>query len=164
MLCEECHKNEACVTVLASINGKEVTRQLCTECMKKQGMNLLKGNLENFIATMLSQHIKPIPVQEKKREDLGKTCPGCGMKLLEYRKNGLLGCKECYHSFAGEIEEHIKSLYRRSVSLKQDSILDVRVEMLQEKMAEAVKNERYEEAARIRDELKSLTAVRGGKT
>ena len=53
MLCEECHHNEANFTV-SMVSGEEVkTRHLCADCMSRMNADLMKGNLRDFLTTML---------------------------------------------------------------------------------------------------------------
>lgn len=43
MLCEECGKNQATVSITVSAGGEVSTRRLCPECMKKCNSALSMG-------------------------------------------------------------------------------------------------------------------------
>ena len=97
-------------------------------------------------------------------------CPGCGMKLSEFRENGWLGCAECYVSFEERIEKvllqihgaggHKGKRYGRAPARrggKRD------VERLKRELGEAVRHEEFERAAVIRDAIRGAGVGKGAK-
>lgn len=48
MLCEECGKNQATVSITVSAGGEVSTRRLCPECMKKMQFSLVNGDIQGF--------------------------------------------------------------------------------------------------------------------
>ncbi|MBO7404788.1 MAG: UvrB/UvrC motif-containing protein, partial [Clostridia bacterium] len=88
--------------------------------------------------------------------------PGCGTTLREFAQRGA-GCPKCYETFEAELaptvsRAHGGSEHTGRVPLKYRDRIERkhRIEALEAERAEAVKNENYERAAEIRDELKAL--------
>lgn len=94
-----------------------------------------------------------------------KTCPNCGQTNEEYEKSHRLGCATCYKTFAAELAE---LLPRIQPGVEHDGKLPAgqalsnaiaeSIAKAQESMAAAIKSEAYEEAARLRDEIRRLEA------
>lgn len=120
----------------------------------------------------------------------GPTCPGCGLQLEEFRRKGRLGCPRCYEAFAahlGELFERVHGARQHvgrlpgadaasvptadaTVGADADVDADAHVDRdrerrlvdLRQKLEVAIKEEAYESAARLRDELKQLEEPRKG--
>lgn len=172
MLCEKCKKNEATYYYHENVNGAEKTYHLCRDCkdeMEKKGelgdVDLGMGSmLDSFFADpfkngLFGSLFTPVRSQISTAE---KKCT-CGMTLREFSQSGMAGCPACYDTFAKELATTVNSIhgrtahtgqvpakFREKISLKQ------KIEALEKERQEAVKNENYERAAEIRDELKKL--------
>lgn len=87
-------------------------------------------------------------------------CLRCGFTYAEFRGRGLLGCAECYESF-GEILHadmfHVHPRLFRAAPAGQTAGNDARraetAAALRERLSDALRFERYEEAAALRREL-----------
>ena len=68
---------------------------LCQECAEKQ--QLLKHqelNLSAILQTVIGQHVGPLT------DELARlTCPACGIKYMEFKAEGRLGCPHDYEVF-----------------------------------------------------------------
>ena len=53
MLCDECHRNEASFTVSVLTGEETTTRHLCADCMSRMNADLMKGNLQSILSTVL---------------------------------------------------------------------------------------------------------------
>lgn len=92
-----------------------------------------------------------------------KECPVCGLKFVEFRNSGRLGCPHDYQEFREELvpllenihgeTRHVGKTPRRLPQNKktQSELIQLRKQLLQ-----AVHKEAYEEAARIRDRIRQL--------
>lgn len=106
----------------------------------------------------------------------GLTCTGCGLQLEEFRRKGRLGCPQCYDAFAahlGEVFERVHGARQHVGRLpgtdaavpaapvdalalqREQHLVDLR-----QKLEIAIREEAYENAARLRDELKQLEEPR----
>lgn len=156
MLCEECGKNQAEVMMTTVINGESTTRHLCRECLKKyEG-----GDLHAVLAAVLS-------AMTAKNQVSDAVCPHCGETYAEFQKTGMLGCAACYQAFRKELTPLITRVQGRTqhagrrppVSEEEQERLS-RIEELRAQMEAAVAEENFEEAARLRDELRAMTPAR----
>ncbi|MCF7669144.1 MAG: UvrB/UvrC motif-containing protein [Verrucomicrobia bacterium] len=162
MLCENCKKKEATVHLTQIIEGKMHTIDLCEECSKSKGIDdpmgySLAGLLAGMGASKETKENQPdekIPAIE---------CPECGLTTTDFKKTGRLGCPKCYTTFAEPLRALLKSMHKslehkgkipkhfnasRSVSEK--------VQQLQVLLDKAVQAEEYEEAARLRDQIREI--------
>ncbi len=160
MLCEECGKNQATVSITVTTGSGTSTRRLCPECMKKMEFSLVKGDIQSFLSSVLS-----VLGNEKKAEEPSIVCSSCGLSFAEYEHTGRLGCAQCYRDFAEQLKPSLQKIHgrtqhagRRPKSYVPDPQLEKnqRMSELRRLMDEAVAMENFEEAARLRDELRAL--------
>ena len=98
-------------------------------------------------------------------------CPHCGYQLSTFQQNGRLGCTKCYEAFRAPLDPLISSIHGKVRHVEADiaevtpggpsSSVEKRsqkpeVVEIRKKIDEAIKAEKYEEAARLRDEIKRL--------
>lgn len=92
----------------------------------------------------------------------GIVCTGCNLSLGQARQIGRLGCPKCYESFKEYLTpvlqrcqegrlDHVGKKPKHMPGFRQDNL-----ESLREKMAEAIRTERFEEAAVLRDAIKQI--------
>ncbi len=90
-------------------------------------------------------------------------CPHCGIKFVEFRNTGRLGCPQDYQEFRedllpllenihGEVR-HCGKVPRR---LPQNKEMESELIQLRNRLKQAVSQEDYEEAAKIRDCIKRM--------
>jgi protein arginine kinase activator len=91
-----------------------------------------------------------------------RACAVCGTTLSDLRETGMVGCAACYSAHAEEIEaalqapvagEYVGKVPRRAperVQLRQEVL------RLERMLGELVADERFEEAAGVRDRLNAL--------
>ncbi len=188
MLCEKCGKNEATYYYHENVNGRTKTLRLCGDCAEKmeQADELPKLRMDRFFEDFdpffdepfLQNPMKALNgllngffggdralgsgSQREKKEE--KSCPGCGTTLRDFATRGA-GCPKCFETFAEELAPtvsrvHGKALHTGRAPARYRSRIERkrRMEALLEEQREAVKNEDFERAAAIRDELKKLRA------
>ena len=103
-------------------------------------------------------------------------CTQCGFTLAEFRERGLLGCSACYEQMGGALHSELLQLHpllHRLTAAHHASSSGARdsspggedaadVATLRERLGDALRAERYEEAAALRKRLDGLDASRGG--
>lgn len=158
MLCEECGKRPAEVLMTAVVGGQSTTRNLCRECLKKYKA----GDLQAVLAAVLS-------AIADKSQPPEITCPRCGETYAEFQKSGTLGCAECYRAFRQELTPLITRVQGRSQHAgrkppvsEEEQARQSQMEQLRARMEAAVAEENFEEAARLRDELRAMTPAKEG--
>jgi protein arginine kinase activator len=161
MKCQSCG-NPATVHLTDIVNGQKKELHLCQACAEEQ--QLIKHqelNLSAILQTVIGQHLGRLT------DDLARlTCPACGIKYMEFRAEGRLGCPHDYDAFrAGLVpllqrihraERHVGKRPRRG-SRRAAALAEI-VE-LRQRLRAAVEAEAYEEAARIRDLLRQKEAT-----
>lgn len=170
MLCEHCHENEAKISY-TMVEGNEMKQmQVCPACFQK------------FLAKQFpSSQIPPLDIQPMIQELLSlfhgkdedaeddRTCPVCGRSLKEFRKTGMFGCDNCYDTFSEELDallprmqgadRHVGAMPE---AFKRDREASEKEQALKDRLDAAVADERYEDAALLRDEIKALKEERHG--
>lgn len=160
MLCDICGKNQATVHLTEIINEQMNELHLCEQCAqtKSQEMEQQFG-LSDLLAGMVESG-KP-PMLEKETATL--KCPNCKLTYIDFKKIGRLGCGECYTTF----KKYIGPLLRRihgsgqhmgKSPLKVTKGLKNKIDLhdLRLKLQNAIELEAFEEAARIRDQIKEF--------
>lgn len=155
MKCDICHENDAILFVRQEVSGSVTEMHLCSECASKKGL------LSNATKTGLSLEGLLTGLVKNNREN--KSCPCCGKKLSQIKKQKKAGCPECYNVFKNEIKEILQSMgitqkYTGSIPNVVPGYKDnltYRI-LLQDKLQKAIQNEDYEKAAVYRDQLKLL--------
>ncbi len=154
MLCEECGIRDAQVMVTTVVNGQQNRMHLCRECVKKYQKG---GDISSLLAAIFTN-------MAKAKEGENKFCPRCGMSLAEFRKGGLLGCEECYEAFRDELRPVLTRIQGRSQHPGRRPTAEIQQEnrmaeaaSLRREMEKAVLEERYEDAAKLRDAIRALS-------
>ncbi|MGC9259629.1 MAG: UvrB/UvrC motif-containing protein [Phycisphaerae bacterium] len=97
--------------------------------------------------------------------DSSMRCPTCDMTWAQFQKHGLLGCANDYTVFSEPLTDLIASMHERHTqhigkippqSSSADTIARAKLIQLQVQLNAAVQEERYEEAARLRDQLRIM--------
>lgn len=173
MLCENCNQHEANVKYTQIINGEKKQMLLCENCAKEMGIDNFSFdmpiNLSNFFGDLLGEYEenqftpKLLGTNELK-------CQNCGMTYDEFQNAGKMGCSHCYDAFSNKIDPLLKRLHgstkyigRKSNSKpeemnapkEQNSKLE-EIQKLKTKIKTLIKEEKYEEAAKVRDKIKKL--------
>ena len=160
MKCQKCQKNEATVHYTKQINGTVTQTHLCADCAREQGYE------PGFdpLGAMLSDFFRPLRTVSG-----GKACPVCGATQRSIADSGKAGCARCYDTFGELFRPYIHRIHGSAAhtgKLPAAAGRELRhrreKERLQRELREAVEQQRYEDAARFRDELKALEE--GGAT
>lgn len=158
MLCEDCKQNQATVVITVTAGGEKTTRHLCPECMKKMENSFATGDVQAFLSSLLS-----LLASQPQTPTL--QCSGCGLSYEEFQQTGQLGCAQCYTDFAEQLQPLLSRIHGRSqhagrvpASHQKTRELEQCIDTLRERMETAVAAENFEEAAKMRDEIRALTA------
>lgn len=173
MLCQNCGEHEANFKYTEITNGVKKELNLCEECAQKLGVGKIDFNIpinfSSFFGDFLNEYENAsfIPMLTKANE---LKCDVCNMTYDEFMNTGKFGCSHCYDVFSNRIDPVLKRLHGETTYLgrraKVDSQNDIKqvktkpkeikteVDKLKEQLKEAIKVENYEEAARLRDEIK----------
>ncbi len=159
-LCEKCNQNPASVHYTVTLNHKTTTLHLCAHCAAKMGL----GNPTSALGEDLFSSFPLFSHLAAPKREADETCPRCHSTLDQIRKKGVFGCSECYDTFAEKLDlkPFVGEGYRgkklaesaNAPAAKQKEKADP-IASLRQKLAQALKEENYEEAARLRDEIRA---------
>jgi protein arginine kinase activator len=157
MFCDVCKEKQANVFFTQIINGQVQKVNLCEECSKQKGVTDPTG----FALAELHLGMGQESTVEPRAIEL--TCEQCGFTQSDFKKAGRLGCAHCYEVFQSEIEGLLKNIHRGTEHVGKvparaaANIVTHRLESLRHDLAKAIDDENFEDAARLRDEINSLT-------
>src|SRR5262245_50163428 len=92
-----------------------------------------------------------------------RECPICGIKFVEFRNSGRLGCPNDYQEFREELVPLLENIHgdvrhsgKTPRRLPQTRQTQSELMQLRKRLSQAVNREAYEEAAQIRDRIRQL--------
>lgn len=155
--CDKCER-PATVHLTEIIEGQKMEKHLCEVCATQEGLTLqptmgINQMLEEFIS------------HTQQAKQLGElVCDHCGMSFLEFRQGGLLGCPHDYEAFAPALAPLLERAHEGSgehvgkvpTHAGGDEQRQTQLLRLRAALKDAVVNELYEQAARLRDEIHKL--------
>lgn len=166
MQCQCCKNHTATIHLTEISNGQRLETHLCETCAQKQGLAVKNQiPLNELLSTLLA-------IQPDIKNQLGETegaavdtpCPSCGMTLKRFQKEVVLGCPYDYEFFEKSLAPIIEKSQGGNTThcgkvpskLPSDSKKQVDIVKLTNQLESAVKNENYEAAAKLRDQIKKL--------
>jgi protein arginine kinase activator len=161
MLCCVCNQKEAKVH-LTKVDGDKVQKvDLCEDCAKAKGIDDPAG----FALADLLLGIGASKEFEQASGGADLRCPRCGFTQADFKKSGRLGCAYCYTTFADGLEGLLKSMHKGPkhigkvpASLQQSQDLSEKLKSLHKKLAKAIEEEHFEQAAVLRDEIQKINS------
>jgi protein arginine kinase activator len=166
MICQQCEKNIASVHVTeveeieqdSGLESSVMEQHLCEQCAQTMELPHAQVQVKKTMADiwkLLQQ------TQQTKTPTL--SCPGCQMSLEELQRHGRVGCSQCYAIF----REYLGELFERMHGAREHigrlpGVGEGELERMQRagdlkrQLEQAIREEAYETAANLRDELKSL--------
>lgn len=159
MLCQKCGQHTATTHIKTVINGKVTEQNLCGYCAAKEGYSNFSGNsISGLLSSMFGQSFKG------DASSLENRCPCCGSTFVNIAETGKVGCAECYNLFLDELLPYLKRIHGsvnhtgKSPETKELVVTNTadKISELKRKLAKLVAEENYEEAAKVRDEIKGM--------
>jgi protein arginine kinase activator len=154
--CDLCNKGDATMRVSQlDKDGKVTELWVCAECARQRGfteVEKLKASVAEIITDL------------KTRIDEGDSmllCSACGLSFAEFKRQGRLGCAECYVSFHDQLVPLIRRIHdavqhvgRTASGGRKQAQVKMNVQKLREALSGAIQAEDYEKAAALRDQLR----------
>lgn len=162
MLCDNCMKNNASVHMTTFVNGQVKTVHLCPQCASKKKAAVVMPwfSFNDFMSTFYEEG-----------QSCDRACEVCGTTLEGFKRDGKLGCVNCYKVFADSIGPAVKGIHMSTVHTgkrpgervemnpdgeREEDERQTQKERLKTELKAAVAVENFEEAARLRDEIALL--------
>jgi protein arginine kinase activator len=158
--CQFC-SNPATVHLTDIVNQQKKELHLCQSCAESQHLvHQHELNLPAILQSLIGQHLGPTDALAR------LTCPACGIKYMEFRAQGRLGCPHDYTVFRTGLTPLLERIHRCTrhvgkVPRRKGRAPGRQAELveLRRRLQEAVDAEAYEEAARFRDLLRKKEAT-----
>lgn len=160
MLCDICKKREAVVHIASFENGRRTDLHLCAACAKTHSKLALFQDLNIINNDFFRKMAYPDYTGQSEEEP---RCASCGMTYGEFNRSGLFGCPDCYEAFKEELPPLLRRIHGHT---KHDGKVPNRgtgvfrtmthIKRLRQHLQKLVQEERYEEAAKVRDEIRAL--------
>ncbi|GAB4245527.1 MAG: UvrB/UvrC motif-containing protein [Thermoleophilia bacterium] len=166
-LCDSCGIEPGTVHIIRVEDGEFVHTHLCQTCAEEAAGGTEASEIFFAVPTAVAGLLRSLLSTGARRRPVGEAglmCGVCGSTLADVEERGLLGCPACYEAFA----EHITAALVQTeagmhlgkepgapagqVSTKREVL------RLERMLAELVGDERFEEAAGVRDRLAELSA------
>ena len=89
----------------------------------------------------------------------------CGLTAADFKKTGRLGCGACWATFERGLTTLLKDIHRGTAHVGKVPVRSLKVREtaaqlhdLEQELNQAVKEERFEDAAVLRNQIRQLTA------
>jgi protein arginine kinase activator len=160
--CDLCTK-PATVHLTQIVNNKIHKVDLCESCAQAKGVTDPSG-------FSLSDLLLKASLNPSAAADAAMRCEHCGFTQSDFKKHGRFGCPHCYEAFSGMVEPMLDTMHKGTShtgkvpqkALARKSLYD-RLTQLEGDLDQAIKSERYEDAARFRDEITQVKQAFGQK-
>ena len=173
MLCNKCKKNEANIFYTEIVGGEKTEMHICEDCAFDYSSSFQTKNvtnseltLGNLLSTVLGSYYTNENSTQKK-ETKNVVCNTCGLSYNEFLKIGRFGCMECYDTFSSTFNKSLSNIQGSNIHVgkkpkgyisKTQKLIDElsEVEKLSLKLQDAVEKEEFEEAVKLRDQIRLL--------
>ena len=170
MLCDVCNKNLATVHLTEIIDEQMNELHLCEDCARHKSAAMEQQfGLSDLLAGM-ADFEKP---SNKEEEVVTTKCLSCGLAYADFKKIGRLGCGECYNVFRKYLAPLLKRIHGSNQHIgKNPTKIKVSAKPYKKKtglaelknqLQEAISTEAFEEAARLRDQIKGMEVKQENK-
>lgn len=188
MSCARCGCKDTDVILRTEINGKVITKYICSSCaLQLRELKLNKGEIDDpkSFRELFERKLsvgKPSSITES------RICPRCGSSYQETSFFGKYGCSECYTTFAPWMSEAPRQIHKdceykgkcpdkttdESIDklvpvmppLEDEPPYDASIVMMyyEEQFKKAVQEEDYTKAVRYKGWMRELREEQGWKT
>lgn len=168
MVCQECGNRPATLHFTKIVNGEKTEFHICEHCAREKG-DFLPGTTNGFSIHNLLSGLLDFETPNTGSSVLGKVppqatqCKKCGLTYTQFTKIGRFGCDECYDQFAERLDplfrrihgttDHAGKIPKRNGGLIHDKR---QIESLKKHLKLLIEREEFEEAAKLRDQIREL--------
>ncbi len=162
--CDKCGKPAVYHSTLI-VNGVSQSTNLCRDCAIKEGV--FNSQPTSIFDDFFAPFADFLPFE--KVENL--VCPVCKTSLREFKSTLNVGCPNCYETFSKELNNMVKRIsrldhHKPEVSFKPEkaekqakpATKQEKVDALRAEMKQAVAEERYEDAGKLKKKIQKLEA------
>jgi protein arginine kinase activator len=163
MQCQICNKKAATIHLTEITDGIRKEMHLCEHCAVEQGIAAKSQvSINDLLSSLLA--VQPNDEDLFGQSEQKISCPVCGFTLDEFRKETVLGCPNDYEYFEKALLMLIERAHNGRTShcgkipskAPQQTQQQVKLTKLRQQLEAAVRQEDYESAAKLRDEIKQI--------
>ncbi len=164
MMCDECGIRQAKFHLTTIVGEERQERSLCSVCFAKYQKKLPGidfSDLAGFLSGILEAGASA--GESVDDEFAALACDQCGTTYAEFKKTGMVGCAHCYGAFREPLEALLTRVHgnaqhagRIPGRVRSGASIRMNIERLRQQLNQAVADEEYEEAAQLRDQIRSL--------
>ena len=168
MKCQHCNENEATTYIKKNINGNVTEMHLCSDCVKELGV-MDEFSPESFFKDTFFGNFLGAGIPAMNVLSGIEHCESCGSTFNDIVRSGKVGCADCYSKFEDKLEPTIKKIHGNASHIGKHVTYTQEVEPEEEKTPQlsetdklkedlklAIKEQRFEDAAVLRDKIKEL--------
>jgi protein arginine kinase activator len=161
MKCQKCDK-PATFHITELTGGKPKELHLCEEHAREYLQENEAAEEASPAESLEQQLVMGQTVEQLAKLDK-QACPVCGITFFDFRSKGRLGCSHDYVCFEKELEPLLVNIHGETAHVGKrpkaspvdtDRLTDLI--RLRKELKTAVTDEKYEEASRLRDEIRRL--------
>ena len=160
MLCQHCNKNEANMHMKRIINGRAAEVHLCSDCARSLGY----GEAFSGFGLGFSDFLGDFLLKGEHSSNVTR-CHFCNKSFEEIAKDGKMGCAECYITFYDKLLPSLQRIHGKGTHIGKKPFGfnsgTNRLEVLKEQLENAVRDQNFEEAVKIRDEINEILMAGG---
>ena len=162
MVCQSCNEQTATIHLTEITEGLRAETHLCEACAQKQGLAVKSQiPINELLSTLLAAQS-----ESGSGPDLSADiqCPSCGMTLKQFAEKSLLGCPHDYDVFSEQLKMIIERAHNGKTrhcgktpsTAPADTRDRIKLMNLKQQLEEAVRDEDYETAAKVRDMIEKM--------
>ncbi|MBI2805218.1 MAG: UvrB/UvrC motif-containing protein [Planctomycetes bacterium] len=157
--CERCDSPATIHVTEVLGEGKFEEHHVCEQCYPKYVHDSSDGDSSKTSAAEVASELDEALFPQQ-------ACPECGLKFIDFRNNHRLGCARDYQVFRNELMPLLENIHGDTRHIgktprryPQTKLAEAELLQLRQRLKRAVEREDYEEAARVRDQIKTLEEV-----
>lgn len=161
MVCQNCERSEATTHIKRVVNGDTAETHLCADCATHLGYgDFFSGfglNLGELFGGILENGLPEAKSAKALR------CSKCGCSFEDIVRDGKLGCAQCYTTFYDKLLPSLQRIHGRiehngkvSKIAEKSTKKKSHLEKLREDLNAAIEEQNFEQAAKLRDEIKGM--------
>lgn len=160
MVCSQCQERDAVVHLTQIVDNAVTQVHLCEKCAAERGIETSSSMPSHPLGDFLQA------VQQQAAEMPGDAarCSYCGTSLRDFRASGRLGCARCYGAFEQSLKDLLRRVHGSATHVGRGYVgadepaleRDATLSELRGRLAEAIREEEFEMAAALRDQIRTL--------
>lgn len=164
MKCQKCDRSATIhiTELVGGIHELHLCEEHAREYLTHEGGGPASGG---GAGTFLAQQLQVTNTAEELAKLDQQTCPMCGISFFEFRNQGRFGCPHDYSVFESELEPLLMNIHgdihhtgKTPKRGPKDTGGKTELIRLRREMHEAVEEENYEKASRLRDDIRKFEA------